>query len=374
MGRRRANDSIVKVLHLVDSLDLGGAQTLILGWLEDYDRRRFAVEIAALHGNQRSLFNDRAARLNVPVHFLSPHKYVPLYIPALVSLILTQDYDIVHCHLFAANWLGKPLARLLGVPVVISHDHCNDNWRVKRHWVRWVDGFANRFADRVFAVGETVRDYLLSAEHLSADRVEVILNGVPERNAAGRQSVAQRRRIGGAGRLVSQKNFGRFLAIARALVDIDPNYEFVIAGSGPQEQALKATAVEFALPIRWLGNLPALDRFFSEIDCFLLTSDFEGLPMVLLEALQLGVPVVATAVDGSATYFHAVALLLDPNAKAIDSAGAIHEYLSNEILLRNRTEAGKQLVREDFSSKRQIRRIEERYLALLGYTAGQNKS
>ena len=96
--------------------------------------------------------------------------------------------------------------------------------------------------------------------------------------------------------------------------------------------------------------------------------------MVLLEALQLGVPVAATAVDGSATYFQAVALLLDPNAKATDSAGAIHEYLSNEVLLRDRIEAGKQLVREDFSSKRQIRRIEERYLALLSHTAGQNKS
>jgi hypothetical protein len=134
----------------------------MLGWLEAYDRSRFRVEIAALHGSQRSLFNDRAFELDVPVHFLSPHKYLPLYIPALVSLIVTQHYDIVHCHLFAANWLGKPLARLLGIPVVISHDHCNDHWRVKRRWVCWADAFANRFADRVFALGETVRYVLLA--------------------------------------------------------------------------------------------------------------------------------------------------------------------------------------------------------------------
>src|SRR5689334_6045997 len=105
MARRTSNDSIVKVLHLIDSLELGGAQTLLLGWLEDCDRTRFRMEIAALHGNRSSLFNDRAAKLNVPVHFLSPHKILPLYVPMLTQLLLTGGYDVVHCHLFAANWL-----------------------------------------------------------------------------------------------------------------------------------------------------------------------------------------------------------------------------------------------------------------------------
>jgi glycosyltransferase involved in cell wall biosynthesis len=376
MGRQRTNNSIVKVLHLIDSLDLGGAQTLMLGWLEAYDRSRFRVEIAALHGSQRSLFNDRVAKLEVPVHFLSPHKYLPLYIPLLVRLLQTRGYDVVHCHLFAANWLGKPLARLMRVPVVISHDHCNDRWRVERCWVRRTDAFCNRFADRIFAVGETVRDFLVSAEHLPPDRVEVILNGVPDRDVPVRQPATQSRRIGGAGRLVSQKNFDRFLWIARELVRLDPSYEFVIAGSGPQEQMLKATAARLALPARWLGNLPSLDDFYSEIDCFLLTSDFEGLPMVLLEALQLGIPVAATAVDGSATYFHEVALLLDPSTNPTDLAQEIHRYLADQPLVQERVALGKQLVLERFSAERQIRTIEARYLALLEgkrYARGSRK-
>jgi glycosyltransferase involved in cell wall biosynthesis len=368
MARRTTNDSIVKVLHLIDSLDLGGAQTVLLGWLENYDRARFRVEIAALHGNRYSLFNDRAATLDVPVHFLSPHKYLPLYVPLLALLLLTRKYDVVHCHLFASNWLGKPVARLLGVPVVISHDHCNDHWRLQRRWVRWVDAVCNGFADRVFAVGETVRDFLVSIEHLPPDRVEVILNGVPDRDAPLRQPATRRRRIGGAGRLVWQKNFERFLLIAQELIRLDPSYEFVIAGSGPQEQMLKSTADRLAVPVQWLGNLPALDKFLSEIDCFLLTSDFEGLPMVLLEALQLEVPVVATAVDGSATYFHEVALMLDPDVQPKDLAWLVHAYLAEEALLQTRAEAGKQLVRANFSAERQIRKIEEQYLELLSKT------
>jgi glycosyltransferase involved in cell wall biosynthesis len=155
------------------------------------------------------------------------------------------------------------------------------------------------------------------------------------------------------------------LAIARELVRLEPSYQFVVAGSGPQEQTLKAAAAQHSLPVRWLGNLPTLDSFFSEIDCFLLTSDFEGLPMVLLEALQREVPVVATAVDGSATYFHDVALMLEPTATPIVSARTIRQYLDDEKLVQQHVVLGKERVRERFSAERQIRTIESRYLALV---------
>ena len=70
----------VRVLHLIDSLDLGGAQTALFAWLEAHDRSRFEVHFAAMHGTPKSLFYERARGLKIPVILLSPKKWVPLYL------------------------------------------------------------------------------------------------------------------------------------------------------------------------------------------------------------------------------------------------------------------------------------------------------
>ena len=113
-----------RVLHVIDSLDLGGAQVVVLNLLEHADRKRFEVEAACLHGH--GVFWKRLCDTGLPVHSLSPHRLFPIYLPALASLILRRRYEIVHCHLLGANLLAKPLAALLGVPIRINHDHCNE--------------------------------------------------------------------------------------------------------------------------------------------------------------------------------------------------------------------------------------------------------
>src|SRR6476620_8859983 len=117
----------IRVLHLIDSLDLGGAQTAILAWLQAHDRSRFEVHLASMHGTPQSLYYERVRELGIPVVLLSPRRWIPFYFFRLFLVFAVGLYDIVHCYLFASNWLGKPLARILGVPVVLSHDHCNDS-------------------------------------------------------------------------------------------------------------------------------------------------------------------------------------------------------------------------------------------------------
>jgi len=193
----------IRVLHLIDSLDLGGAQTAILALFQAHDRRRFKVHLASMHGTPKSLFYERARDLKIPVTLLSPQRWMPLYLFRVPFLLVVGRYDIVHCHLFASNWLGKPLARFFGVPVVVSHDHCNDSFRTGSALVQRIDRFANRFADRIYAVSGSIRDYLMKFEDVPADKIRVIPNGLPERPAIERRDRSEKR-IGGAGRLVPQ--------------------------------------------------------------------------------------------------------------------------------------------------------------------------
>jgi glycosyltransferase involved in cell wall biosynthesis len=257
------------------------------------------------------------------------------------------------------------------VPVVISHDQCNDAFRFNSPIVTWIDRLANRCADKIIAVSESVKDFLVSAEQVAPEKIDVIPNGVPDaKEAVGQQAPAggtQRvsgagKRIGGAGRLVPQKNFQKFIRVAKILSEIDSSYQFTIAGTGPLETQLKR---EGAI-IEWRGSEPSLERFFSEIDFFLTTSDFEGMPMALLEAMQKEIPAAAVAVDGIREEFSpSELLLLDPSADDREVAQQIHARIQDNRALVEQARAARELIEYRFSARQQIRLIEQMYIELL---------
>jgi L-malate glycosyltransferase len=360
----RGGERKIRVLHLIDSLELGGAQTALFAWLREHDRSRFEVHLASMHGTSKSLFYSRAKALGISLILLSPSRWAPFYLWRLPFRMMLDHYDVVHCHLLASNWLGKPLARLFGVPVIVSEDQCNDAIRARSALVRWIDRVTNAFSDRVIAVSKSIRDFLVKYEGVPADRIRVIPNGLPEKSRPLPRKFSGKV-VGGAGRLVAQKNFERFLRIANALQQIDPEYEFRIAGEGPLEHPLRRLALELGVRIEWLGAQPSLERFFSEIDLFLLTSDFEGLPMTVLEALQSGVPAAAMAVDGLEEEFTDEIALLDMASTDSEIARQIHALLLNGPARIAQIERGFELVSTRFSARAQIREIEEIYLELL---------
>jgi glycosyltransferase involved in cell wall biosynthesis len=355
---------------LIDSLELGGAQTVLFAWLQHHDRTRFAVDLASMHGTPASLFYDRARRSNIPVILLSPKRWLPMYLFRLPVSLMAGRYDVVHCHLFASNWLGKVFARFLGVPVVISHDHCNDAFRAQSAWVTLIDRFANGFCDRVFAVSKSVRDFLVIHEKLDTDKVIIMPNALPERRSPPAPRKHSGKIVGGAGRFVPQKNFDRFLRIARLLHGMDPAYRFRIAGNGPLDRSLRRRAEELGVEVEWVGAQSSLDRFFGEIDLFLLTSDFEGLPMTVLESLQSGVPAAAMAVDGIKEEFADEITLLDPASTDVQIAQQIVALMANPDALSAQTQRGFALVGSRFSARKQIREIEGVYLDLLAKKRG----
>ena len=106
--------------------------------------------------------------------------------------------------------------------------------------------------------------------------------------------------IGGVGRLVPQKNFTVLLDVAARVVAKQPGVIFIIAGTGPQDAELKARADALGLGnhVRFLGHVTDRISLYHALDLLLMTSDFEGTPMTLLEAMASGLPVVASAVDG----------------------------------------------------------------------------
>ena len=226
-----------RVLHVIDSLDLGGAQTFLLGLVKHLDRSRYLPEVACMHGT--GVYTEAFEKEGINVQSLSPGKFPPLYLPNFWRLMRHGRHDILHFHLFGANLCAKPLAVLSGHRGIIVHDQCNDASRERNPLLLMADALANRGASRVIAVSGSIRRYLLDREDLPDSAVEMIPNGVdasefspvdPECREACRIALGLPLDclvIGGVGRLVTQKNFALFLEVAACVVADHPGVMLV---------------------------------------------------------------------------------------------------------------------------------------------------
>jgi glycosyltransferase involved in cell wall biosynthesis len=353
----------IRVLHLIDNLDLGGAQTAIFAFLEEFDRERFEVVLASMHANRRSLFFARAAELGIEVVSLSPRRWLPLYLFTLSLLILSRRFQVVHCHLYVSNWFGKPLAKLLGVPVIISHDHGYDRFRFDIPWIAALDAWANGFANRILVIANSIRRDLVAVERVPARKIVMMRNGLAPRELLPRPR-RLRKTIGGAGRFVGWKRFDWFLKIAKQLVCLDSTYRFLIAGGGPEAESLRRLTQELGLAenVIWMGQLPALEKFFEEIDLFILTSEIEELPMILMESMYQGVPTATISINEARADLSGDILALDPNQSEKEWAQQIDQYFRNPERLWELGQKGRIRIEREFMATQRIRGIEQIYL------------
>lgn len=366
-----------RVLHVIDSFGLGGAQIVLLNLIKFADRSRFTMEAVALHG--RGVFMDAIRETGAPVWTLSFHHYFPSYAPALAAMMLTGQYDVVHCHLLAANVITKPIAAACGVRVRINHDHCNDKLTDSRPWALPADKFTNRYASHVIAVSESTRSFLVEHEGVPAERTSMIHNGVdceacrprPEERANARRRwdlPADAFILAGIGRLTYQKNFTLFLEVAAEILRTHPQAFFVIAGSGEEESALreKAAALGIAARVRFLGFVSEIHALYPALDLLLLSSRYEGLPITILEAMAAGVPIVAPRLDGIAEVLADGAdAFLPPPGDGAALAHAVRQLINHPTQRTQFAEAALQKVRAGYSAERMTRDVEAIYLRYL---------
>ncbi len=359
----------IRVLHVIDSFDLGGAQTALLNLVRAMDRTRFSAEIACMHG--RGVFWENFSALGVPVHSLSPAKWLPLYVPRLMQLIIQRRFDVVHCHLFGANWIAKPVAAAMRVPVLVNHDQCNDRLRHDSSGARWIDTATNRLSSHVCAVSRSTRDFLIEQEHLPGSRVSVVYNGVDTAHFTPAPRIAPPEAgalIAGVGRLHPQKDFTLFLDVAAALAKQHSTVHFLIAGTGPEDAALRdhAAALGIADRVTFAGHVSDMREVYGKADLLLMTSRYEGTPLTVLEAMASGVPVVASRLDGIAEVITdgADGFLITPGLRD-EFVRRVSAVLADAELRGRVAQAARETVVANFSAKAMTAQVEAIYTECL---------
>lgn len=225
----------------------------------------------------------------------------------LIAFCRRQRPQIAHAHLFHSNVAARLLRLVCPFPVVISTIHSVAESGRASHEVKARDLFyrlTDWLSDATVCVSQAVADRHLGARAVAGARLRVIPNGVdtdrfrpdPEARRRMRASLGLGEDFTwlAAGRLIWKKNYPLMLrAFAQSGTGV-----LLVAGSGPEEQELRALAERLGVNARFLGAFDDMPTLMNAADVFLLASDIEGLPMALLEAAASGLPAVATAVGG----------------------------------------------------------------------------
>ena len=287
----------------------------------------------------------------------------------LVAGLVARDLHeqrpvLVHVQSRQAIGVGQLIARQLSCPSLVTIHH-----RTERHERLNLDRSSTA---GVIAVSEFVRDRLLPITGLADDNVHLIYSGVeipPESELADVLHPERTPVIGTAGPLEPSKGIEFFLTAARDVLQRGHKVEFLIAGSGPEEARLRELVrkLEIGPQVTFVTNLLDFSSSLQAMDVFCLPSLSQGLGTIMLKAMALGRPVIATEVGGvSKIVRDGQTGLLIPPSDSSRLGDRMLELLSNPIRARMIGRAAREFVIRDFNVERMVRETVGVYRRVIG--------
>lgn len=359
----------IRVLQIVETLWLGGAQRLLPGLLTGLDPQRFESHVVALHdGPLRQEFE--AARL--PLTVVGARRfYEPKVVSTIARLVRTRQVDVIHTHLTGADVVGRIVGAATGVPVVstmhnIPRDYDQQKWH-RRALQRLT---ARALAARLVMVAPGIDVEYVRQWGIPASRIVTINNSVPMAPyLAIAEGVADHvpPTVTTIGRLSEQKAYHLLIAAARLVLDKRPETRFRFVGEGRLGEALRQQAQDLGIAhaVSFDGLRHDIPEVLAETHVFALSSLWEGLPVTAVEAMAAARPVVLTDVGGCrALVTPGVEGWLVPPGNVEALATALLDALNNPERQRLFGRRGREKVRRAFGLEQYVRGHEQLYASL----------
>jgi glycosyltransferase involved in cell wall biosynthesis len=295
-----------RIVQIIPSLDRSGAEKQLTLLAKGLPRNEFDVHVCALTRGGPYEADLRAA--DIPTTVIGKHWRVdPAAYWKLKRYLAALKPDLVQTWLFAANSYGRLAARQVGVGRIFASERCADPW--KAGYELAIDRYLARWTDRMIVNSSGVRDFYV-AHGLPAEKFQIIPNGIDLPSAAllpRAELLAQlalpadAKLIAVIGRLWPQKRIKDVIWGADLLQVLRPDVHVLVMGDGPQRARLEKFARQCRVEqkVHFLGQRANATRLLSACDLLWLTSGYEGLPNVVMEAMAAGKPVIATDIPGN---------------------------------------------------------------------------
>ncbi len=369
----KRNDKI-NVLHVVYSLTAGGAERIVLNYAKKINKNEFNIQVCAIKDG--GIFEKELKNNKIKYFVLKKKGILDLIaLKRLIKILKDERIDIIHIHGFTANYYATLAGKFCGTKIIIRTEHNIENKNGVSNFARVIlRDILGIFHKKIITVSNSVKISHQKLKIFSKYRHTTIYNGVDEIREIDEASKRKYKNefkakdgeilIGIIASLTEQKGH-EVLLDAMSKVD-KKNYmtKTIIVGGGPRLNEIKKLAYKLDLTdkVVFTGVRSDTHKLIQVFDIVCLSSHWEGLPMVVLEAMAASKPVVATTVGGNAeAVINQETGILVPGNAADEMAEAIVCLINNETLRRKMGKSGKNRFNKKFTLTRFIKETENLY-------------
>ena len=374
---------MIRVLHLIKTLGLGGAETNLLNLVGAFDSSKVETHVGYSWGGEIEP-GFRASGAKLFKYSAGSHKIKSLHTPFIIlriwAYLLKNRINIIHTHNFNAHVWGALAAKLAGCRLV---EHVHDfryeepsyleSRGIRSSQFKMAGCFA-KFSDRIVVLTKNNREFLMRQYGIKPERIALMANGIPleaaRKTASGLRDrflvPAGKKIVLAAARLSPEKNMGLILDIAK-LEGLSEAF-FLIAGDGPLkaelEQRVKTEGLEGS--VRLIGFYRNVLELLGISDIFIQPTLLELHSITMMEAMSVSVPALVSKGVGCNDDFIADGVngfLLDPNDPK-KWAETVRSLLMDSGLSRRVGLAGRRLVEEQCDIQKAAKKLESLYAGL----------
>lgn len=297
---------MIKVLHIMGSADIGGISTVVLNYYQFINRDKIHFDIA-LTTKKVGQDAQKLKALGAFFFFLPlKSKGVRQYCTALYRLLQENNYDVVHVHESTTCYVALRIAKKAGVPCRIAHAHTTAPFsNLKNELFRISGCILNRYyATNLVACGEMAGERVFGKRAMKSSKAHILLNAVDitvfRYNEAQREQlrksweISDEYVIGMVARIDYQKNNVFAINLFADYAQKNPYCKLVLVGSGPDEEKVKDVIEKRQVgdKVIFLGARGDVADIYQALDVLILPSRYEGFPVVAVEAMVSGLPVL----------------------------------------------------------------------------------
>ncbi len=376
----------IRVLFVIDGLEYGGGErgfAQVAAGLRD----RFEVSVASMSGGT---FEHELRQFGIKIYPVDMSRQLSLKpVRQIKEIIRNNKIDLVHSQgartdFFAriAVRMQKPRIRIVSTIQMPVEGY--DVGALRKGVYRFFDRFSERYVDRFVTVSEVLKKTLIEKHKIPEGKVVKIYNGIeiekyrPNGKEVRSQKSEVRREfglakdapvIGAIGRMVWQKGFEYLIESIPTIIETLPQSKILIVGDGPPlRERLEALSKELGVRdnVIFAGFRNDIKEILSAVDLLVVPSLLEGFPMIILEAMAMAKPIVATNIDGITEQItDGVNGILIPPKDPSALAKSVVRVLNDKELARTMGLAAREKVKQEFSVEKMVAKTEKIYLSLL---------
>jgi glycosyltransferase involved in cell wall biosynthesis len=360
----------IKILYVITSLGLGGAEKLLLSYVRGLNNKKYQSYVCCLREKPDDLskeIEENAEVINLKIR----GRFNPFVVYRLLKVIKKIQPEIIHTHLFQPR-IYTTIANLFhNRSILVTHKHSIVN-PGKHHIFLFFEMLSILLNKKVVAISESVKQSLKRYEFIPESKIFVLTNCIDYQKFSEAAELRAKKNensviIGTVGRLEKVKGISYLLLAMKIILQRFPEAKLEITGGGSVLDELKLLTKKIGISnsVKFFGKLENPIPNYSRMDIFVLPSIIEGFGIVLLEAMAAGVPVVATNVHGikEVVLDGESGILIPPkNPEAI--AEAIMKIIEQPQLAKTLIEKGSKRARL-FDIQEHLMKLENFYTSLL---------